>query len=494
MPHILALDQGTTSSRALLFDGQGRIVARAQRELALHYPQPGWVEVDAQALWEDQLAVARQALAGGATERVAAIGITNQRETTVLWDRASGLPLHHAIVWQDRRTSDHCERLRAEGHEGWIAQRTGLLLDPYFSATKLAWLLDHVAGARQRAERGELCFGTIDSWLLFKLSGHRLHLTDPSNASRTMLFDIHRQCWDEQLLDLFRIPAALLAQVVDSSGVCGDSDAACFGRPIALAGIAGDQQAATFGQACDRPGMAKNTYGTGCFMLQHTGSTPLASQHRLLTTIGWRSAEQTQYLLEGSVFMGGAIVQWLRDNLGMLDAAADVEALAASVASSDGVLMIPAFTGLGAPHWDPNARASLLGMSRSTGRAQIARAALESIALQSADLLHAMRQDGCAELAELRVDGGASANNLLMQYQADVLGVPVLRPHITESTALGAAHLAGLGCGAWRGLAAAHGLWQLERAFEPRWSQDQRDATLARWRRALAHTRSWSAA
>jgi glycerol kinase len=492
MRHILALDQGTTSSRAILFDQQWQVVSRAQQPLELHYPQDGWVEVDAQALWDGQLAAARHVMSVAGADKVAAIGITNQRETTVLWDRATGVPLHRAIVWQDRRTSAHCEQLRAAGHEARISERTGLLLDPYFSATKLAWLLDHVPSARERAERGELCFGTIDSWLLFKLSGHRLHLTDPSNASRTMLFDLQRQCWDPKLLGLFNIPPFLMPRVVPSIGVCGETDPALFGRAIPIAGIAGDQQAATFGQGCTRPGMAKNTYGTGCFMLQHTGTAPLPSRHRLLTTIGWSSATDIQYLLEGSVFMGGAIVQWLRDGLGIVRDAGEVEALAASVASSDGVILVPAFTGLGAPYWDPDARASLLGMTRATGRAHIARAALEAIALQCADVLAAMRQDAGAGLSELRVDGGASANNLLMQYQADVLGVPVLRPRMTESTALGAARLAALGCGAWQD-GDEGAVWQLERAFEPRWSQDRREATLAQWRRAVAHTRVWRA-
>jgi glycerol kinase len=489
--YLLALDQGTSSSRAVVFDQYGQAVARAQQELTLQYPRPGWVETDAAALWKGQLAVARSALAGFAPRSIAAIGVTNQRETTVLWERATGAPLAQAIVWQDRRTADYCERLRESGHGPLIAARTGLIIDPYFSATKLAWLLDNVAGARARAARGALCFGTVDSYLLFMLSGGALHATDPSNAARTMLFNIHTGAWDDELLALFDIPRSVLPDIVPSSGVCGHTDAALFGAPIALAGIAGDQQAATFGQACYRPGMVKNTYGTGCFMLQNTGSVARASQHRLLTTVGWELKGQTTFLLEASVFMGGATVQWLRDSLGIIGHSGEVEALAASVPDTGGVMMVPAFTGLGAPYWDPGARATLLGMTRSTSRAHIARAALESIALQSADLMCAMELDAGTPVNELRVDGGASANDLLMQFQADVLGVPVLRPGVTETTALGAAYLAGLGCGVWAGLDEIAAHWQLERAFEPRRSDDWREASLARWRRAVALTRSW---
>lgn len=491
MSYLLALDQGTTSSRAIVFDHHGQPVARAQQELVLHYPHPGWVETDARVLWEGQLAVARAALAGMAPQSIAAIGVTNQRETTVLWERATGAPLANAIVWQDRRTAAHCERLREAGHGPLVAARTGLVIDPYFSATKLAWLLEHVPGARERAARGELCFGTVDSYLLFMLTGGRLHATDPSNASRTMLFNIHSSSWDDELLALFDIPRSLMPAIVPSSGVCGHTDAALFGAPIALAGIAGDQQAATFGQACHRPGMVKNTYGTGCFMLQNTGTEARVSQHRLLTTVGWQAEGQTTYLLEASVFMGGATVQWLRDSLGIFTHSGEVEALAASVPDTGGVVLVPAFTGLGAPYWDAGARGTLLGMTRATGRAQIARAALESIALQSADLMHAMELDAGTPLHELRVDGGASANDLLMQFQADVLGVPVLRPRVTETTALGAAYLAGLGCGVWGGLDDIGAHWQLERSFEPGRSQDWREAALARWRRAVALTRSW---
>ena len=491
MSYLLALDQGTTSSRAIVFNHLGQPVARAQQELALHYPHPGWVETDARALWQAQLAVARAALNGLAPRSIKAIGVTNQRETTVLWERDGGAPLANAILWQDRRTADMCERLRAASHAELITSRTGLVIDPYFSATKLAWLLDHVPDGRARAARGELCFGTVDSYLLFMLSGGRLHVTDPSNAARTMLFNIHTCSWDDELLALFDIAPQLLPQVVPSSGVCGYTDAALLGAPIAIAGIAGDQQAATFGQACHHPGMAKNTYGTGCFMLQNTGTEARASQHRLLSTVGWQTGGQTTYLLEASVFMGGATVQWLRDSLGIINHSGEVEALAASVPDTGGVLMVPAFTGLGAPYWDAGARATLLGMTRATGRGQIARAALESIALQSADLMHAMELDAGTPLHELRVDGGASANDLLMQFQADVLGVPVLRPRVTETTALGAAYLAGLGCGVWSGLDEIGSHWKLDRAFEPGRSDDWRCATLARWRRAVALTRSW---
>jgi glycerol kinase len=493
MAYLLALDQGTTSSRAIVFDERGAIVAQAQHALALAYPHPGWVEADPHDIWRTQKLAAREALAAcpGGVDAIAAVGIANQRETTLLWDRATGEPLANAIVWQDRRTAQACEALRAQGHAGLVERRTGLVIDAYFSASKLQWLLRNVPGARARAERGELCFGTVDSWLVWRLSGGAAHVTDPSNAARTMLFDIHRQCWDEELLALFGIPAAVLPRVVASSGVCAHTDAEALGAVLPIAGLAGDQQAATFGQACHRPGMAKNTYGTGCFMLMHTGARAVASHNQLLTTIGWRAAGATCYMLEGSVFMGGATVQWLRDGLGLIASSADVEALAASVPDTGGVALVPAFTGLGAPYWDPHARGTLLGMTRGTTGAHIARAALESIALQSADLLDAMQQDAAAPLTELRVDGGASANDMLMQFQADVLGVPVLRPRVIETTALGAAYLAGLACGVWPDEAAIAAQWQLERCFEPRLPAEQRAATLARWRRAVAAARCW---
>ena len=446
---ILAIDQGTTSSRAILFDHDGNIRALAQREFAQHFPQPGWVEHDAEEIWQSQIGVARDVLqqAGIDATAVAAIGITNQRETTVLWDRISGKPLHRAIVWQDRRTAPLCEALRAAGHETTFTARSGLLLDPYFSGTKLRWLLDNVPHARERAQRGELAFGTIDSWLVWNLSGGKLHITDASNASRTLLYNIHSNDWDDDLLALLDIPRALLPRVVASSALYGESDAHWLGAAIPIAGIAGDQQAATFGQACLAPGMAKNTYGTGCFMLMNTGQQAVPSGNKLLTTVLWKLGTETSYALEGSVFMGGAIIQWLRDGLGIINTSAEVEALAASVPDSGGVTLIPAFAGLGAPWWKPEARAALTGMTRGSTRAHIAHAALEAIALQSADLLAAMESDSGVKLAELRVDGGAARNNLLMQIQADLLGVPVVRPRVTETTALGAAYLAGLAVG-----------------------------------------------
>jgi glycerol kinase len=489
--YILALDQGTTSSRAILFDRAGQPVATAQQEFTQHYPQPGWVEHDASDLWRTQLACARQVLLDARIDasQVAGIGIANQRETTLVWDRATGAPIARAIVWQDRRTAGHCERLRAAGHAPFIAARTGLELDAYFSATKLAWLLEHVPGALARAVAGELAFGTVDSWLAFQLCGR--HVTDASNASRTMLFNLHTLAWDAELLALFDIPAALLPEIVPSAGVLGMSDPSWFGRPIPIAGIAGDQQAATFGQACHRPGMVKNTYGTGCFMLMHAGATPPVSTHRLLATVGWQLGGATDYLLEGSVFMGGATVQWLRDSLGIIPTAAAVEALAASVPDSGGVVLVPAFVGMGAPHWDPHARATLFGMSRGTGAAHIARAALEAIACQSADLLATMQMDAHCALTEVRADGGAANNDLLMQFQADVLGVPVIRPQVTETTALGAAFLAGLALGFWSGRDEIAAQWQVARQFDPQIDAGARAAKLARWRRAVALAREF---
>jgi glycerol kinase len=492
MTYLLALDQGTSSSRAIVFDSQGRIVANSQQEVRLIYPYPGWVEVDANEIWNTQLKVARDALALLAGEKITALGIANQRETTVLWDRKTGETISNAIVWQDRRTTSRCEQFLSAGHMSMIQEKTGLILDPYFSATKLAWLLDNVPGARERAERGDLCFGTVDSWLIFKLTGGRHHLTDVSNASRTMLFNLHTQSWDDELLSLFNIPRQVLPEIVSSSGVCAYVDKTLFGYEIAISGIAGDQQAASFGQACHRPGMAKNTYGTGCFLLQNTGNHAVTSQHQLITTVGWRLDTTTTFLLEGSVFMAGATIQWLRDGLGIIKEAHEVEALAASVPNTGGVILVPAFTGLGAPYWDPAARGTLLGMTRGTGKGNIARAALESIALQSADLLHAMEQDVGSPLRELRVDGGACSNNLLMQYQADILGVPVLRPRVIETTALGAAYLAGLACGIWSGIDEIESQWQLEREFTPSYSADHRAEVLGRWRRAIALIRHWN--
>ncbi|MDX2219964.1 MAG: glycerol kinase GlpK [Burkholderiales bacterium] len=489
---ILALDQGTTSSRAMVFDRAGICRASAQQEFRQIFPQPGWVEHDALEIWATQRDVARAALKRSelTTPEIAAIGITNQRETTVLWDRQTGQPVAPAIVWQDRRTAGHCQLLRDAGHADDIQLRTGLVLDAYFSATKLAWLLDIVADARSAAASGRLAFGTIDSWLIWQLTGE--HVTDVSNASRTLLFNLHTLDWDDALLTLFNIPRAVLPRVVASSGIVGVTR--CEGLPLGIpvAGIAGDQQAALFGQACHQPGMAKNTYGTGCFMLMNTGTQPMTSQNRLLTTVAWRIGDETQYALEGSVFIGGAVVQWLRDGLGFFKSAAEIEALASSVPDTGGVYLVPAFAGLGAPHWDPDARGTLVGMTRGTTRAHIARAALESIAFQSADLLDAMTADANIRLTEMRVDGGASVNDMLMQFQCDLLGVPVVRPAVTETTALGAAFLAGLGVGFWKDREEIASLWKAAKRFT-----SQPDASLAnrrtQWRRAVERSRHWVA-
>lgn len=490
--YILALDQGTTSSRAILFDHGGQIRGAAQQEFRQIFPQPGWVEHDANDIWHSQLAVAQQVLKEQQVSAadIAAIGITNQRETTLLWDRATGEPIAHAIVWQDRRTAGLCDALREQGKAALFQQKTGLVIDAYFAGTKLKWLLDHLPGARDKAQRGELAFGTIDSWLLFKLCGR--HVTDTSNASRTLLFNIHTQKWDDELLQLLDIPAALLPQVVPNSGVVGHTDASLFGVPIAIAGVAGDQQAATFGQACHSPGMAKNTYGTGCFMLMHTGKEAVTSHNNLLTTIGWTYRGQTDYLLEGSVFMAGAAVQWLRDGLGIIQQSAEVEALAASVPDTGGVVFVPAFAGLGTPYWDAYARGTIVGMTRGTSKAHIARATLASIAYQSADVLEAMQKDAAIGLTELRVDGGAARNDLLMQFQADVLGVPVVRPLVTETTALGAAYLAGLGIGFWESQQEIAAQWQVQRRFEPAMSAAERSERLATWRRAVERAKAWA--
>ena len=493
MTLLLALDQGTTSSRAMVFDAQGRVRGLCQREFAQHYPRPGWVEHDAHEILTTQLDCARAAIAeaGAAPGEIAALGITNQRETTVLWERSSGRAIAPAIVWQDRRTAPDCDRLREAGHAARIRALTGLELDAYFSATKLAWLLREVPGARQRAERGELAFGTIDSWLAWHLSGGTLHVTDPGNASRTLLYDIHRDAWSDELLTLFDIPRALLPQVVDSIGTFGHSRADVLGARIPIAGIGGDQQAATFGQACFSPGMAKQTYGTGCFMLMNTGREAVESHNRLLTTIGWRYGGETTYALEGSLFIGGALVQWLRDGLGIIRSSQEIEALAASVPDSGDVVLVPAFTGLGAPWWDPYARGTLVGLTRGTTRAHIARAALEAIALQTVDLVEAMRRDGAAPLRELRVDGGAAANNLLMQLQADLLDVPVVRPQMLETTALGAACMAGIGAGVWTADQVS-AQWQEAARFQPRMKVAEREALLTRWHRAVERSRGWA--
>jgi glycerol kinase len=489
---ILALDQGTTSSRSIVFDHAGRAVAIAQREFAQHFPRSGWVEHDAEEIWATQAATVAEALARArlAAADIAAIGITNQRETTVLWDRRSGRPVAPAIVWQDRRTAEHCDRLQRDGLEPEVTRRTGLLLDPYFSGTKLAWLLENVPGARARAEAGELAFGTVDSWLVWKLTGGATHVTDVSNASRTLLLDIATGRWDDFMLDLLRIPRAVLPQVVASSMGRTAPVGTLEGRDVQIAGIAGDQQAALFGQACFEPGMAKNTYGTGCFLLLNTGSEPLASTNRMLTTIAWQT-DVRRYALEGAVFVGGAVVQWLRDGLGFIEQSGEVEALAASVEDSGGVYLVPAFTGLGSPHWDAYARGTIVGLSRGTTRAHIARAALEAIAFQSAEVLFAMQRDAGQALIELRVDGGATANDLLMQFQADLLGVPVVRPEVTETTALGAAYLAGLGVGFWRSPAEVTANWRAERRFDPAMSRDEAASRLARWSQAVSRSRGW---
>ena len=490
---VLALDQGTTSSRAILFDHAGTPVASAQQEFRQHFPQPGWVEHDAGEIWATQRAVMTEAMhrAGAHPQDIAAIGITNQRETTVLWDRATGRPVANAIVWQDRRTAALCDRLKAEGKAALIQQKTGLVLDAYFSGTKLKWLLDNVPGARGRAQKGELAFGTIDAWLIWNLTGGKTHATDPSNASRTLLFNIHHNAWDDELLQLLDIPRSVLPEVRPSSGAFGD--AVLDGAAIPIAGNAGDQQAALFGQACHSPGMAKNTYGTGCFLLLNTGAEAVTSNNNLLTTTAWQLAgAKPQYALEGSVFIGGAVVQWLRDGLRAIKTAADVEALAAEVPDSGGVYLVPAFAGLGAPHWDQYARGAMFGLTRGSGITHIARAALESIAFQSAEVLAAMEKDAAIKLTELRVDGGATANNLLMQIQADLLGVPVVRPKVLETTALGAAYLAGLAVGFWHDAGDIKANWQVDRVFEPTLSRDRAAEMMAGWAQAVERSKGWA--
>ncbi len=491
--YVLALDQGTTSSRSILFDRDGQIVAEAQQEFTQHFPQLGWVEHDAEEIWATQQATIAEVMRTAQVRLadVAAVGITNQRETTVLWERATGKPVANAIVWQDRRTAAHCEQLRADGAEPEVTTRTGLLLDPYFSGTKLAWLLDKVPGARQRAAKGELCFGTIDSWLAWKLTGGAHHITDVSNASRTLLLNLRTGDWDDWMLNLLGIPRACLPKVLPSSLPAGIS-AHIEGAELPLGGLVGDQQAALFGQTCFTPGMAKNTYGTGCFLLLHVGNEPLASKHRLLTTIA-ASPGKLEYALEGSVFTGGATVQWLRDGLGIIEKASDIEALASSVADHGGVYLVPAFTGLGSPYWDPHARGLMIGITRGTTRGHIARAAIEAIAFQSAELLRCMTADAGLPLKELRVDGGASRNDLMMQFQADLLGVPVVRPKVTETTALGAAYLAGLASGFWQSRDELRANWQIDRRFEPRMSRDQAAARIHEWNRALERSRNWAA-
>jgi glycerol kinase len=493
MPYILALDQGTTSSRAIVFDHDGAIRAVAQKEFTQIFPSAGWVEHDPGEIWASQIGVAVEAL-GRAQVRpkeLAAIGITNQRETTIVWDRETGDPVYNAIVWQDRRTADYCETLKAQGAGETIQAKTGLLIDAYFSASKIRWILDHVPGASARADAGKLAFGTVDSWLVWKLTGRERHITDVSNASRTMLFNIHTLTWDRELLELFGVPVSMLPEVRSSSEVYGHVSESLGIERVPIAGIAGDQQAALFGQMCRQPGMSKNTYGTGCFLLQNIGTTPTRSNQQLVTTVAWQIGERTEYALEGSVFIGGAVVQWIRDGLGLIRTAAEIEPLAASVSDNGGVYLVPAFAGLGAPHWDPYARGTIVGVTRGTSSGHIARAALESIAYQVADLLDAMAADCGIPLKELRVDGGAAGNNMLMQFQADLLGVPVVRPAVTETTALGAAYLAGIAVGYWKSVDDVSGQWKVDRRFEPAMPHAQASALRARWTDALGRSKGW---
>ncbi|MEO1129102.1 MAG: glycerol kinase GlpK [Planctomycetota bacterium] len=494
MSYVMALDQGTTSSRAIIFDHSSTVVAVAQKEFGQIFPKPGWVEHDATEIWSTQSGVAIEVLerAGIPASDLAAIGITNQRETAVVWDRASGMPLCNAIVWQDRRTAGLCDRLRADGLEPTFTSKTGLVLDAYFSGTKIAWILDNIPGARDRAERGELAFGTIDSWLMHRLTQGALHVTDVSNASRTLLFNIHTCAWDDELLEILRIPRSMLPEVRASSEIYAE---VAPGHPLAgvpVAGIVGDQQAATMGQVCTEPGLAKNTYGTGCFLLMNTGHEPHASRNKLLSTIAWRRDGRTTYAMEGAVFVGGAIIQWLRDGLKIIRHSSDVEALATSVPDNGGIALVPALTGLGAPHWDPYARGAIVGITRGTTEAHIARAALEGIAFQVADLAIAMERDAGRKLDELRVDGGAAANNLLMQFQADILGVPVVRPITLETTALGAAIMAGLATGYWSSLEQVSANWRVDRRFEPRMPAKDAAYRLERWHDAVGRAGNWA--
>lgn len=490
--YILALDQGTTSSRAILFDHSGNIAGIAQKEFKQYYPASGWVEHDAEEIWQTQLQVAQQVLkqTDTTTAQVAAIGITNQRETTVVWDRQTGKPIHHAIVWQDRRTSQVCDRLKAEGHTRRIQQKTGLVIDAYFSGTKIAWLLDNVEGAREKARQGRLAFGTIDSWLVWNLTGGKTHLTDVTNASRTMLYNIKELNWDDELLGLLRVPASMLPRVASSSEKYAEADSALFGGAIPIAGIAGDQQAALFGQLCTEPGMVKNTYGTGCFVVLNTGDTPITSSNNLLSTVAWQIGGKTTYALEGSIFIAGAIVQWLRDGLGIIKESSDIEALAQSVEDNGDVYLVPALTGLGAPHWDQYARGAIVGLSRGTTSGHIARAALESMAYQTMDVMRAMQKDADMPFRELRVDGGASANDLLMQFQSNLLDIEVKRPKVMETTALGAAYLAGLAVGFWKDTAELAAQHQTDRTFAPEAGFDA-GRLLSRWDEAVGRSKNW---
>ncbi|MGZ3573158.1 MAG: glycerol kinase GlpK [Gemmatimonadaceae bacterium] len=494
MKYILSLDQGTTSSRAILFDHAGSIVAVAQKEFPQIFPKPGWVEHDPRDIWSSQAGVAAEVLtkASVGAADVAGIGITNQRETTLVWDRFTGKPIHNAIVWQDRRTAGVCDRLRARKLDKMIRRKTGLVIDAYFSATKVQWILQNVGRARERAKAGDLAFGTVDSWLIWNLTGGKVHVTDASNASRTMLYDISKGDWDDELLKLFGVPRSMLPEVRSSSEVYGMTN--LLGTPIPIAGIAGDQQAALFGQACTKPGMAKNTYGTGCFMLMNTGTKRIASKNNLLTTVAWRIGDRTEYALEGSIFIAGAVVQWLRDGLEFFRSASEVEALAASVSDTGGVYLVPAFAGLGAPHWDQYARGTIVGLTRGTTKAHLALAALEGIAMQVMDVLKAMEADAGIKLKELRVDGGASANDLLMQLQADLLNVPVVRPKVAETTALGAAYLAGLAVGFWKNQADIARQWQVDKRFKPAMKTAARSKITKGWERALSRAKAWEEA
>jgi glycerol kinase len=492
--YVLALDQGTTSSRAILFDHEAQIVAVAQQEFPQIYPQPGWVEHNPEAIWKAQLSVAQEVLSKQSVSAadIASIGITNQRETTILWDRETGEPIYNAIVWQDRRTAALCDQLKAEGFDKIIKEKTGLVTDAYFSGTKVAWILDNIPGAREKAEAGKLAFGTIDTFIVWRLTGGRLHITDVSNASRTMLYDIHKHWWSTTMLKRLNIPNAILPQVVPSSMIYGETDPKLFGQAIRIAGIAGDQQAATFGQACYVPGLVKNTYGTGCFMLMNTGKKAIPSQNNLLTTVAWTVGENPmQYALEGSVFIAGAAIQWLRDELKLIENAAQSEALARSVEDTGGVYVVPAFVGLGAPYWDQYARGTIVGLTRGSGREAIVRATLEGIAYQTRDVLEAMRADSDLSLPALRVDGGAVRNNFLMQFQADILNVPVQRPAVTETTALGAAYLAGLAVGFWQSQIEIADKWKVERTFEPTMTAERRESLYAGWKRAVERAKAW---
>nr|WP_320120088.1 glycerol kinase GlpK [uncultured Marinifilum sp.] len=490
---ILAFDQGTTSSRAIVFNKKGEIVSSAQKEFTQIFPQPGWVEHDANEIWSTQAGVAAEAImkAGVNGKSIASIGITNQRETTVVWDRETSEPICNAIVWQDRRTSKYCDELKAQGHADMIQDKTGLIIDSYFSGTKVKWILDNVEGAREKAEAGKLAFGTIDSWLIWKLTQGEVHVTDVTNASRTLLYNIKDLKWDKEMLELLTIPESMLPEVKSSSEVYGHTVTTLFAHEVPIAGIAGDQQAATFGQMCIEPGSVKNTYGTGCFMLCNTGNKPVKSNNNLLTTIGWQINGETTYCLEGSIFMGGAIVQWLRDGLGIIKSSPEVEGLAASVEDNGGVFMVPALTGLGAPHWDQYARGTIIGLTRGSTSAHIARAALEGIAFQVRDVLKAMEADAGIEIRELRVDGGAAINNLLMQFQSDVLDAPVYRPKTLETTALGAAYLAGLAVGYWDNVDEIKSQWAMDRKFEPEMAKDVSDKLIRGWNKALGRSKDW---